>query len=114
MTDIIKCDALIFQTLDDLKAACTEAADPGSPVRDFEVGVFCGKYRSPLPADYLERSSRLYKNAKLEPKSMVSTQKKGGSGTAPVSSSGPVNIQVPQEALYPDRTNDFEDHEDIK
>ncbi|KAL1860360.1 amidophosphoribosyltransferase [Diaporthe australafricana] len=112
MTNIIRCDALIFQTLEDLKAACTEAADASSQVRDFEVGVFCGQYTSPLPADYLERSSRLYKNAKS--KSTASTEREGDPAASLVASSGPVNIQVPQEALYSDRTNDFEDHEDIK
>jgi amidophosphoribosyltransferase len=112
MTNIIQCDALVFQTLEDLKAACTEAADEESQVRDFEVGVFCGQYRSPLPADYLERSSRLYK--KTKPKSTASTEREGDAGASLVASSGPVNIQAPQEPLYTDRTNDFEDHEDIK
>ncbi|KAG8167498.1 hypothetical protein KVR01_003187 [Diaporthe batatas] len=94
MTEIIGCDALVFQTLEDLKAACIEAADESSQVRDFEVGVFCGQYTSPLPADYLERSMRQYKHA--------TSSKSGGSAGALVSSSGPVNVQAP-----------FEDHEDI-
>lgn len=98
MTEIIGCDALIFQTLQDLKDACIEAADETSQVRDFEVGVFCGQYTSPLPEDYLERSMRQYQ--KLNAKKSSGG---GGNAGALVSSSGPVNVHAP-----------FEDHEDIK
>ena len=78
MSNIMQCHALVFQTLEDLKAACIEAADAESQVRDFEVGVFCGHYRSPVAADYLERSSRLYRNT--ERKSTAVTDKEGDAG----------------------------------
>ena len=48
-------DKVIFQTLDDLKAACAEGVVPGVEPRkdqDFEVGVFCGKYVTPVDHDY--------------------------------------------------------------
>lgn len=49
----LKADKVIFQTLDDLKAACTEAVMPGAePRTDFEVGVFCGKYVTPVDDAY--------------------------------------------------------------
>ena len=49
----LKADKVIFQTLDDLKAACTEAVVPGAePRTDFEVGVFCGKYVTPVDDAY--------------------------------------------------------------
>ena len=49
----LKADKVIFQTLDDLKAACREAVMPGAePRTDFEVGVFCGKYVTPVDAAY--------------------------------------------------------------
>lgn len=48
-------DKVIFQTLDDLKAACAEGVVPGVKPRedqDFEVGVFCGKYVTPVDDNY--------------------------------------------------------------
>jgi len=36
-----------------LKAACAEAS-PGSQITDFEAGVFCGKYSTPVPDGYFE------------------------------------------------------------
>lgn len=46
---------VIFQDLDDLKAACVEAVVPTAtprPDQDFEVGVFCGKYVTPVDDAY--------------------------------------------------------------
>ena len=52
----IGADKVIYQHLDDLKAACAEAVvvDPPPPnrVQDFEVGVFCGKYITPVDDAY--------------------------------------------------------------
>lgn len=48
---------MIFQDLDDLKAACSEAAvskcETAEP-RDFEVGVFCGEYVTPVDPEYFK------------------------------------------------------------
>lgn len=52
---MIGADKVIYQKLDDLKAACAEAAIPGAtprPDQDFEVGVFCGKYVTPVDDSY--------------------------------------------------------------
>ncbi len=52
---IIGADRVIYQNLDDLKAACAEAVVPGAtprPNQDFEVGVFCGKYVTPVDDSY--------------------------------------------------------------
>ncbi|SPQ21047.1 47c18563-1970-4331-bacf-32839cdd70df [Thermothielavioides terrestris] len=49
----INADDVIYQDLDDLKAACMEVS-PGGKVRDFEVGVFCGKYKTAVPPGYFE------------------------------------------------------------
>ncbi|KND94229.1 Amidophosphoribosyltransferase [Tolypocladium ophioglossoides CBS 100239] len=43
----IKADDVIYQDLEDLKAACTEASPPGR-IKDSEVGVFCGKYNTKI------------------------------------------------------------------
>ncbi|TIC92382.1 Putative Phosphoribosyltransferase domain, glutamine amidotransferase type 2 [Colletotrichum destructivum] len=60
----IDADDVIFLDLegpDGLKAACLEAADSGSQVRDFEVGVFCGRYVTDVPDGYFDQLSDLRK-----------------------------------------------------
>ena len=49
----IKADDVIFQDLNAMMAACTEAS-PHGQIKDFEVGVFCGKYITPVPEGYFE------------------------------------------------------------
>ena len=52
---MIGADKVIYQNLDDLKAACAEAVVPGAvprPNQNFEVGVFCGKYITPVDDSY--------------------------------------------------------------
>ncbi|TQV96957.1 amidophosphoribosyltransferase [Cordyceps javanica] len=95
MRDLIQCDGLVFQTLEDLKAACIEAADGKTQVTDFEVGVFCGQYKTPVPDEYFERTSRLYANKKRK---SPHTAEEGPDSTVVVASSGPVNVTVPVEA----------------
>lgn len=41
---------VIFQTIDDLKAACAELSPRKN--QEFEVGVFCGTYVTPVDPDY--------------------------------------------------------------
>lgn len=48
---------VIFQTLDDLKAACAELSP--RPNQEFEVGVFCGSYVTPVHAGYFEHLERV-------------------------------------------------------
>ena len=51
----IGADKVIYQNLGDLKAACAEAVVPGARPREnqeFEVGVFCGKYVTPVDDAY--------------------------------------------------------------
>ncbi|KAH8200082.1 hypothetical protein TruAng_005750 [Truncatella angustata] len=50
---IIDADDVIFQDLDDLKAACAECSPEHGP-KEFEVGVFCGSYVTPVPTGYFE------------------------------------------------------------
>ena len=52
----IGADEVIFLTLEDLEAACAEL----SPRADqhFEVGVFCGRYVTPVSQGYLENLER--------------------------------------------------------
>ncbi|KAI4215516.1 MAG: hypothetical protein LQ351_001985 [Letrouitia transgressa] len=58
----IGADKVIFQDLQDLKDACSEAtvSDRKMPaIRDFEVGVFCGKYVTPVDPGYFEHLERV-------------------------------------------------------
>ncbi len=48
----INADEVIFLSLDDLEAACAELS-PRTEQR-FEVGVFCGRYVTPVSQGYLE------------------------------------------------------------
>jgi amidophosphoribosyltransferase len=54
-------DGVIYQTLPDLEAACLSLAKPDGPKR-FEVGVFCGKYVTPVDQSYFEHLDRIRGN----------------------------------------------------
>ncbi|KAF2456886.1 phosphoribosyltransferase-like protein [Lineolata rhizophorae] len=56
---VIGADAVIYQTLPDLEAACA-ALSPRSPEHQrFEVGVFCGRYVTPVAEDYFDHLERI-------------------------------------------------------
>jgi amidophosphoribosyltransferase len=58
----IGADSVIYQTLDDLKAACVDAAREANSrdaPTDFEVGVFCGSYITPVDNGYFEHLERV-------------------------------------------------------
>ncbi|KAK5675578.1 amidophosphoribosyltransferase [Elasticomyces elasticus] len=51
-------DGVIYQSLDDLKRACGRAGPRGEE-QEFEVGVFCGKYVTPVPKAYFDHLERV-------------------------------------------------------
>ena len=58
----IGADSVIYQTLDDLKASCVDAAREANSVdapNNFEVGVFCGTYITPVDDDYFAHLERI-------------------------------------------------------
>lgn len=61
MAELIHADEVVFQDLEDLKAACMEAASDETKVTDFEVGVFSGRYQTPVPRRYFEQGRRASK-----------------------------------------------------
>lgn len=55
----IGADAVIYQTLGDLEAACASLSPRDNASQKFEVGVFCGKYVTPVDDDYFNRLERI-------------------------------------------------------
>lgn len=49
---------MVYGDLLDLQAACTEASPQGK-IKDFEVGVFCGKYKTQIPDGYFEHLNQM-------------------------------------------------------
>jgi amidophosphoribosyltransferase len=52
IAEVIGADAVIYQTLPDLKAACAKLSPRDPENQEFEVGVFCGKYITPVEDSY--------------------------------------------------------------
>lgn len=58
----IGADSVIYQSLDDLKASCVDAAREANnhdAPQNFEVGVFCGTYITPVDEEYFEHLERI-------------------------------------------------------
>lgn len=56
---IIGADAVVYQTLPDLIEACAALSPRDPSSQKFEVGVFCGKYVTPVEDDYFEHLERI-------------------------------------------------------
>jgi amidophosphoribosyltransferase len=61
---VIGADAVIYQNLEDLKDACASLSP--RPNQKFEVGVFCGKYITPVQEGYFEHLDQLRGTRKKE------------------------------------------------
>ncbi|KAK3673107.1 amidophosphoribosyltransferase [Recurvomyces mirabilis] len=48
----IGADGVIYQSLEDLKSACAQESPRDPTTQNFEVGVFCGKYVTPVSENY--------------------------------------------------------------
>ena len=55
----IGAEEVVYQSLDDLKAACAELSPRDPKTQDFEVGVFCGKYVTPVSDGYFDHLERI-------------------------------------------------------
>ncbi len=87
---------MVFQSLDDLKDACIEAAEGDRKVTDFEVGVFCGKYKTEVPKGYFQSHSHRFAGGKKRKNAFTEDENeengKNGNGArkmSVVASSGP-------------------------
>ena len=56
---IIGADAIIYQTLPDLEAACAALSPRVTGPKRFEVGVFCGKYVTPVDETYFQHMEQV-------------------------------------------------------
>jgi amidophosphoribosyltransferase len=55
----IGADDVIYQTLEDLTRACASLSPRDPATQKFEVGVFCGKYVTPVDDGYFEHIDRI-------------------------------------------------------
>lgn len=63
----IGAEEVIYQSLEDLKASCADLSPRGAATQTFEVGVFCGKYVTPVSEGYFEHIEKLRgENKKLK------------------------------------------------
>ncbi len=101
--------------MDDLKDACTEAAGGENDVKDFEIGVFCGKYKTEIPDGYLERlSHRLQEGSKR--KNAFTEDEENAAGARKmmlVANSGPVNVADTRKVADKETRNP-EHQEDVR
>ncbi|KAF2262407.1 amidophosphoribosyltransferase [Lojkania enalia] len=56
---IIGADDVIYQTLNDLIEACASLSPRDPATQKFEVGVFCGKYVTPVDDNYFEHLEKI-------------------------------------------------------
>ncbi|KAL1600103.1 amidophosphoribosyltransferase [Nothophoma quercina] len=55
----IGADGVIYQTLEDLTRACASLSPRDPKTQSFEVGVFCGKYVTPVDDGYFDHIDRI-------------------------------------------------------
>ncbi|KAI4657670.1 uncharacterized protein J4E92_003316 [Alternaria infectoria] len=55
----IGADDVVYQNLEDLQSACARLSPRDPATQKFEVGVFCGKYVTPVDAGYFEHLERI-------------------------------------------------------
>ncbi|KAF2769468.1 glutamine phosphoribosylpyrophosphate amidotransferase [Teratosphaeria nubilosa] len=60
----IDADAVVYQSLSDLESACAQESPRDPATQRFEVGVFCGKYITPVSDDYFQHLERVRGEAK--------------------------------------------------
>ncbi|OAA58716.1 amidophosphoribosyltransferase [Cordyceps fumosorosea ARSEF 2679] len=87
---------LIYQSLDDLQAACFEAIEGETKVTGFEVGVFSGHYQTEVPESYFQHLSELRASKGRKRKSPDEQPQPDGHPDDPrkmtlVANGGPVN-----------------------
>ncbi|PHH69358.1 hypothetical protein CDD80_6797 [Ophiocordyceps camponoti-rufipedis] len=88
----IDADDVIYQDLEDLQEACVEAAEGDSEVKEFEIGVFCGEYKTEVPEGYFEHLSRLRERGKKRKNGDVDEADASTKKASLLADSGPLNV----------------------
>lgn len=60
----IGADSVVYQTLQDLEESCAQISPRDPKTQKFEIGVFCGKYVTPVDKEYFEHLERMRGDAK--------------------------------------------------
>ncbi|KAJ3552591.1 hypothetical protein NPX13_g11075 [Xylaria arbuscula] len=97
IAQLMGADDLIYQDLDDLKQACAEAAPKGG-VKEFEVGVFCGKYQTAVPEGYFDHLDEMRNKNRAQPSVPVGSQTASCSGANGVGTSQ-FKLEVPTNSI---------------
>ncbi|KAJ3533132.1 hypothetical protein NM208_g8126 [Fusarium decemcellulare] len=101
IAEYIGADEIVFLDVDGengLKAACIEAAQDQTPIKNLEVGVFTGKYVTGMPDGYLDNLSDLRSGR---------WQQKAGFESKPCSGGAAVSMGVNGANSAPDRRDDI-------
>jgi amidophosphoribosyltransferase len=64
IADAIGAEAVIYQSLKDLEEACAQDSPRDPKTQRFEVGVFCGKYVTPVGEEYFKHMEQMRGEAK--------------------------------------------------
>lgn len=59
ISEHIGADGVVYQNLDDLISSCAQDSPRDPKTQSFEVGVFCGKYVTPVDEKYFEHLERV-------------------------------------------------------
>ncbi|EFX06617.1 amidophosphoribosyltransferase [Grosmannia clavigera kw1407] len=90
----IDADDLIYQDLADLCEACTTSS-PDRARTDFEVGVFCGQYKTDVPAGYFDHLNKVRSTKHKPTSTSVLADSDAGGLPQAVGDGGPTNVAVP-------------------
>jgi amidophosphoribosyltransferase len=81
-----------------------EAAEGETDVKDFEVGVFCGKYKTVVPEGYFEHLSQPLGEKRKHTAGSNKEEETSPCKKVLIANGGPVNVAArPRKALGDDR-----------
>ncbi|QLI68485.1 Amidophosphoribosyltransferase [Metarhizium brunneum] len=110
IADYLGADEVVFLDVDGengLTAACIEAAQGETPIKNMEIGVFTGGYVTGLPDGYLENLSDL-RSGRRQQKAGFESQKAGeGEDGSVAARPAPAGLPCSGEAATPDHREDI-------
>lgn len=64
IAEAIGADSVVYQSLEDLTEACAQDSPRDPKTQQFEIGVFCGKYVTPVGDEYFQHMEQMRGEAK--------------------------------------------------